>query len=123
MGRELVEADDGLVGLAMGQGSGAEDERAVADGFGESRGLICALEQFCGSHCGFCFAPVRFIRGDNGEVREAEVGHGTSHCADVERVARRDEDDSDAIALLRCKQGMIVEPEELMTGCLTDRER
>ena len=38
---ELIEADDCLFGLAMRQRAGAKDERAIADGFGESRALFC----------------------------------------------------------------------------------
>jgi phosphoserine phosphatase len=44
------------------------------------------------------------------EVGKAEVGHSARYRADVERVARGDEHDGDAIALFFREQGMIVEP-------------
>ena len=56
------------------------------------------------------FTPVRLGGGDRGEMGEAEVGHGARDCADGEGSARRDEDDGDAVALVRGEQGMILEP-------------
>ena len=49
---------------------------------------------------------------DDGEEREADVGHGAGDGADVKRITRRDEDDVDAVALglvqHRSEQEMIV---------------
>jgi len=53
---------------------------------------------------------MRLVRSDNGEMREAEVGHGASDGSNVQGVARRDEDDGDSLALLRSEQGIILEP-------------
>jgi methylthioribulose-1-phosphate dehydratase len=41
-------------------------------------------------------------------MREAEVGHGAGYGADVERIARRDENDVDVVALGGSEQEMIV---------------
>jgi len=109
-GGELIEADDGLLGFAVGEGGGAEDEGAVANGSGESRGFAGVGEEFRSADGGAGFAPVGLIGCDDSEVGETEVGHGARDCADVEGIARRHEDDGNAIALLRSEQGMIVEP-------------
>ena len=53
---------------------------------------------------------MRRVRRNHRETREAEVGHGARRRADVERIARRDQDDFEAVALFRGKQEMIVEP-------------
>ena len=45
------------------------------------------------------FAPVGSIGGDDGEVVEAEVGHGARDCSDVEGIARGDEYDVDGIGV------------------------
>ena len=46
-----------------------------------------------------CLAPVLRKRRDDGQSPEPEVGHGARHGANVQRVARRDENDIDARAL------------------------
>lgn len=108
---ELVEGYDGLFGLAMGKGSGAQDQGAVAYGFGESSEFLCGLEQLSRADGGTRFAPVRLIGRDDAEACKPEVGHGPRHRTDIQWVARRDEDDFDAIALVWSEQRMIVEPE------------
>ena len=94
---------------AVGDCPGAEDERAFADGFGEGSNFAGVGEEFGSVDRGASFAPVGLVGCDHGEVGEAEVGHGARDRADVEGIARRDEDDGDAVALLCGQQGMIVE--------------
>src|ERR1700722_19322941 len=53
---------------------------------------------------------MRCIGSDNCEAIKAEVGHGPSHGADVERIARRDQDDVEPVALEGSGQEPIVEP-------------
>jgi methylthioribulose-1-phosphate dehydratase len=67
------------------------------------------LEKVFSADCGFGFTPVGFIGSDDGETGKTKVGHGAGGSADIERIARRDENDADAIALRGGKQGMIVE--------------
>jgi len=93
------ERDDGLLGLAVGEGSGAEDEGAVGDGFLERLGCARGCEQLFGADGGFGFAPVGFVGSDDGEARETEVGHGARGRSYIERIARRDEDDFELVAL------------------------
>jgi hypothetical protein len=71
---------------------------------------VGAGEELGSADGGAGFAPVGLVRGHDGEVGEAEVGHGTRDRADVEGIARRDEDDGDAVALLWSEQRMIVVP-------------
>lgn len=103
-GRELIEGDDGLLGFAVGECAGAKDEGAVADCFSEGGGFAGVGEEFGGADGGTGFAPVRLVGCDDGQMREAEVGHGAGDGADVEGIARRYEDNRDAIALLWSEQ-------------------
>jgi hypothetical protein len=99
-GSKLIKADDGLFGLSMGEGAGAEDECAVADGFRESGCFEGFCEEVWSADGGAGFAPVGLVGRDHGKAGEAKVGHGAGDCADVEGIARRDENDGDAVALL-----------------------
>lgn len=106
----LGKKQDGLVGFAMGASAGAGNERAVLQCFGEGRGLAGVREQFGRADGGACFAPVGLIGGDHGEAGKSEVGHGAGGRADVEGIARRNEDDVEPVALFGSEQEMIVEP-------------
>ena len=66
-------------------------------------------EQIGRADGGACFAPVRGVGGDDGEPVKAEVGHGAGRRADVEGIARGDENHFEAVALGFWRQEMIVE--------------
>ena len=96
---QVMQFDHRLLGLAIGECSCSEDERAVPDGFGERPCPVGIFEHCVGADRGASFVPVRFVRRDHGELREAKVGQGACGCADIERVSRRDENHAEAIAL------------------------
>lgn len=108
---EFIRKDHSLFGLAMRQGSCAQDEGAFAHRFGEGLKFFRLMQQFGGPDGGARFAPVRFVRRNHTEPPETEIGHGSRDRADVERVSRRDENHIDAIALVWIEQRTIVEPE------------
>ena len=98
-GSEMGKGNYRLFGLAVGQGSGAGDESAMGHGFGESFCPFGVLQKAFCADSGFHLLPMRFPGGDDGETRETEVGQGAGCCADVERIARGDEDDFELGAL------------------------
>jgi hypothetical protein len=49
------------------------------------------------------------VRSDHTEPRKAEVSHGARDCADIERIAGRNENDVNAVALGLGEQELIVE--------------
>jgi len=108
LGGGFGQAEGGLDGFALVEGAGAEDEGAVGDGFGEGFVNFGVAEQVGGAHGGFSLHPVHGERGNYAETAEAEVGHGAGGCADVEGVARGDEDYFDAVGLGGGKQGLIL---------------
>ena len=97
IGSEIRKGEDGLLGLAMSEGSGADDEGAVGDGLGQALCAAGLLEDIFRPDSRLRFAPVGLVGRNDGEIREAEVGHGAGGGADVEGIARRDQHDADGI--------------------------
>ncbi len=111
---QVGEGDDRLLGLAVGKRAGADYQGGCGHGLGKSGGFNGVGEQPGCANGRTGFAPMGRPGGDDGEAREAEVGHGAGHRPDVEGVARGDEDDVETVlgAGLGWKgQRMIVEPE------------
>ena len=88
--------------------AGANDEGAVGYGIGEGFRDSCVLEEIFGADGRLRLAPVGLIGSDDGEACEAEVGHGARGCSYIEGIARRDEDDFNAIALVVSGQDAIL---------------
>ena len=95
----LFGAFDGVLRVATAHGGGADDESAVRDSFGETLELFGAGEKRRGAHGGACFTKSQFVGIDDTKVEEAEVAHGAGGGANVERIARVDEDDAQVIEL------------------------
>jgi len=96
-GRERGKRDDRLLGFAMGEGSGADDECAFGHGFGQALRAAGDLEEFFGPDSRFRLTPMRLIRRDDGEMRKAEVGHGARGRSDIEGIAWRDQHHADGM--------------------------
>ena len=65
----------------MGEGSGADDQRAIRDRFGEGLGFVRVWSRFRRTDRGLGFAPVRLEGSHDARRREAEVGHGARAAA------------------------------------------
>ena len=106
--RQFRQRNDRLLGLAMLERAGANDQRAVGYRIREALRAFGVLEETFGMDGGLGFAPICFKGSDNGEAREAEVGHGSRRRSYIEGVARRDEDDFNAVALVLGEQDAIL---------------
>ena len=95
----MFEAFDGVLRVAAAHGGGADDESAVRHGFGNSLELFGASEKRRGAHSGACFTKSQFVGVDDAKMEETEVAHGAGGSANVERIARVDEDDAQVIEL------------------------
>ena len=95
----MFEAFDGVLRVAAANGGGADDESAVRDGFGNSLELFGAGEKRRGTHGRACFTKGQFVWIHDAKMEEAEVAHGAGGGANVERIARVDEDDAQVIEL------------------------
>jgi hypothetical protein len=93
----LLEALDGVLQFAVADGGGADDEGAVRDGFGEGGEFFGGGEDGGSADGGAGFTKSQFVWIDHAEVEETEVAHGAGGGADVERIARVDEDDAQAV--------------------------
>ncbi len=95
----MLEALNEVLRFAAANGGGADDESAVRNGFGETLELFGAGEKRRGAHGRACFAKSQVIWSDYAKMEEAEVAHGAGGGANVERIARVDEDDAEVIEL------------------------
>ena len=95
----MFEAFDGVLRVAAANGGGADDERAVRDGFGKTVERFGAGEKRRGAYGGACFAKSQLVRIHDRKMEEAKVAHGAGGGADVKRIARVDEDDAQVIEL------------------------
>ncbi len=91
------EAMHGVLGEAVAKGGGADDERAVSDGFSEGGELFGALQHLGRTDRGAGFAESDLVRPDNAKVEEPEVAHGSGGGAEVERVAGADEHQAEVV--------------------------
>lgn len=99
-GGSFRHGDDALLRPTAVERAGADDQRAVSDSLGKRVADAGAAQEIGRSDGGFCLGPVDGKGRDDGQVGKVEVGHGACGGTDVERVARRDEDDADAIGLV-----------------------
>src|SRR6516225_9476904 len=108
----------------MSERACANDERAVGYGICKGCNFASTTQQFRGANRGPGFAPMGNVRRDHGEMRKPEVSHGARHRANIERIARCDEDNFNAFALRFGEQRPIVEfavnrvPLGLLNYCL-----
>ena len=91
--------------VAMADGRGSDDEGAIGNGFrhgGEFPGID---ENVGGTDGGPSVFEGHFVRIHHPQVEESEVAHGAGGGADVERIARVDEDDAKIIEFGGSGQG------------------
>lgn len=106
--RAFGEAEERLFGSAAVERASAEDECGVPDSFGEGLEDAGVAQQLRCADGGFGFHPIAGEGSDDGETRKAEVGQGAGGGTDIQRVARGNEQDVEAVALVGSQQVFIV---------------
>jgi hypothetical protein len=101
----LLEAANRVLGLAASDSCGADNEGTIRDGFGDGFEFRSLCKQRRSANGGTRFAESQFIGVHNAQMEEAEVTHGASGGANVERVAWLDEDDAQAVGFGIRRQG------------------
>jgi hypothetical protein len=107
--RQIRQGNRRLLRLAMRSRTGTGHKRTIRNCFSKIARLLRVKKQFRRANRRSGFTPVRRVRSNHTEAREAEVGHGARHGTDVEGVAGRDENDVDAVALGLSEQELILE--------------
>ena len=90
-----------MLQVAMSNRGGADDKRAVGHRIRNGRVFLCAGQDRSAAHGGTRLAKGAFKRIYNPQVRAAEIAHRAGCRADVERIARRNEHDAQAIEFAR----------------------
>src|SRR2546430_1268653 len=103
-GSGLLKAPDRVLQLTETDGRSSDDQRAVPDGFGEGFALFGAGEQRRGADRRARLAECQFVGVYDTQMEEAEVAHRAGGGADVERIARGDKDDAQAIEFGRSEE-------------------
>ena len=89
---------------ALADRGGAHDQRAIRDGFGHRCVLFRPREHLGRADGRTRVAKRRRVRVHDAQAGKAEIAHGARGRADVERVARGDKNDAQAIGLRGCSQ-------------------
>jgi hypothetical protein len=110
--RGLLEAANRVLRLAAADRGGPDNERAIRHSFRDGLKFFGAGEQWGGADGGARFAKCQFIRIHDAKMEEAEVAHGASGGANVERIARLDENDAQVVELGKGRQGSEFTAEE-----------
>src|SRR5271157_4359757 len=100
----MFQASKRVLRFAMTDRGGSDHEAAVHDGFGDALVLLRLGQQGRGADGGARLAKCYFIRVHDPQAREAEVAHGASRRAEVERIARRDQYNAQIAELRWLKQ-------------------
>ena len=93
----LVQAADRVLQLPKAHGSGAHNQGAIFDGLRDGLELFGFGEQRLGTNGGTGFAKGQFVGIYDAQMEKAEVAHGARGGADIERVARGDKNDPQAV--------------------------
>src|SRR5271155_6138959 len=94
-----------MLQIPVADGGGSDDERAVGDGFGDGLELFGTLEYVRRADGGARFAKRRLVGIHHAQMPKSEIAHGAGGRADIERVARGDENDAQAVELSGAGQG------------------
>jgi hypothetical protein len=93
----LLKTANGVLQLTQADRGGSDYESAIRDGFAEGFELFGFGEHRRGSDGRTRLAKSEFIRVHHAEMKKAEVAHGAGRGANVERIARGDQNDPQAV--------------------------
>lgn len=102
------EAPERVLQIAVADGGSADDERAIGNGIGHAGKNFRVLENCRGSDGGARFAKRRLVWIDDAQMSAAKIAHRARGCANVEWIARRDEDDAQAVEFAGCGHAAIL---------------
>ena len=86
-----------MLQFTMTPSGGPNDKSAIGDCAGDCPMLLRVGEKFRRAYGGTRFAKRQVIRIDHAQIAEAEIAHGASGSANVERIARGHQDHAQAV--------------------------
>jgi len=93
----LIQAPERVLQLTLAHGSGSHDECAILNGVRDGLELLGLGKQWSRANGGTRLAKCQFVGVHHAEVEETKVAHGACGGADIERVARRDENNAQVV--------------------------
>jgi hypothetical protein len=93
----LIKSTDRVLQLALADGRGSDNESAIFNGFGHGLELFGTGKQRRGSDGGTRLAKSQFIGIHDAKMEKAKVAQGAGGGTNVERIARRDKNNPQAI--------------------------
>jgi hypothetical protein len=96
-----------MVQISSADGGSADDERAIGDGFGHRFELLGTGKHVGCTDRGFRLTEGRRVGIHHAQAENAEIAHRPCGRADVQRVARGDEDDVKAVELSGGRQARL----------------
>lgn len=101
----LLEVSDRMLRLAAVQRGSADNQRAVGYGFRDRLEFLGTREQRLGSNGRTRFPKCQFERIHNSQMKEPKIAHGARRGPNVERVARRNQNNAQSFKFGTCGQG------------------
>jgi hypothetical protein len=98
-----------MLKIAMSDGGGANDKRAIGDSLGDGGEFLGSGKNIGrGPHGRACTFKSYIIGIHDSQMEETEIAHGAGGCADIEGVTSVDQDDAQAIEFNRSRQALIL---------------
>jgi len=101
----LLGAADRMLQLTLANGSGSDDQGAIRDGFGDGLELFGTGKQRLGANRGARLAKGQLKGVHHAKMEKAEVAHSAGGGPYVERIARGDKNDTQAVGFGMGRQG------------------
>lgn len=100
---------NGVLKVAVSDGGGADNKRAIGDGLGNGGEFLRGGKNIGRRSDSGASAFKGYVVGVNdAKLKEAKVAHGAGGRADVQGIAGVDQDDSQVIEFNRSRQGFIL---------------
>ena len=90
-----------MLQIPVTHGRGADHERAVGYSLSDGSEFLGVSQDFCAAHRGTRLAKGAFERIYHPQVRASEVTDRAGRRSDVERISRRNQDDTQAVEFAR----------------------
>jgi hypothetical protein len=103
-----LQALEGMLQIAMSDGSGSDYKRTIGNRFRHSFEFFSTGQHGSGPHGGTCALKGHVVGIDHSQMVKSEVAHRPGGGADVEGIARVDQDDTQTVEFSRNEQTIVI---------------